>query len=470
MTHERVKAAISLPSITGLRRFRIAPSIAALSIVIPAVAQETPAAVQWRVEDGGNGHWYAFRLEPMSASMNCWSSAVEHARAQGGDLLALSSLDEEAFVVAALCDDAPLSSIDGQHYYGWIGFTGTGHWSNGEPETYIHWGNSGPSGDGPHVRMRGLDCQVYGWNDIGGSDGCHPTGADALYYTMEWEADCNGDGIVDYGQILDGTFDDANDNGVPDCCDAGDDCDPVDVGPIQWRIEDGGNGHWYELEIITETFCPRDNYVPAARIRGADPISIQSLEENEFVLELIPTFHPAYSTAVLGCVRDAGTGWRWLSGDDWTFENWIYGQGQTQSEPTASIYAESSPYGPGWHDYPGECHAVSSSAPTSLIFEWSADCNGDGIVDYGQILDGTFDDVDDNGVPDCCDAGVSCDTPCPADLSEDGVVNPIDLGLLLTFWGTDGQNNPQADIDGDGYVGPTDLGLLLGAWGACPER
>jgi hypothetical protein len=286
MTHDRVKAAISLPSITGLRRFRIAPSIAALSIVIPAVAQETPAAVQWRVEDGGNGHWYAFRLEPMSASMNCWSSAVEHARAQGGDLLALSSLDEEAFVVAALCDDAPLSSIDGQHYYGWIGFTGTGHWSNGEPETYIHWGNSGPSGDGPHVRMRGLDCQVYGWNDIGGSDGCHPTGADALYYTMEWEADCNGDGIVD----------------------------------------------------------------------------------------------------------------------------------------------------------------------------------------YGQILDGTFDDVDDNGVPDCCDAGVSCDTPCPADLSEDGVVNPIDLGLLLTFWGTDGQNNPQADIDGDGYVGPTDLGLLLGAWGACPER
>ena len=37
------------------------------------------------------------------------------------------------------------------------------------------------------------------------------------------------------------------------------------------------------------------------------------------------------------------------------------------------------------------------------IIEYSADCNGDGIVDYGQILDGTFNDVDGNGIPDCCD-------------------------------------------------------------------
>jgi hypothetical protein len=44
------------------------------------------------------------------------------------------------------------------------------------------------------------------------------------------------------------------------------------------------------------------------------------------------------------------------------------------------------------------------------IIEWSADCNGDGIVDYGQILDGTFEDANENGVPDCCEEQTPCGT------------------------------------------------------------
>ena len=105
----------------------------------------------------------------------------------------------------------------------------------------------------------------------------------------------------------------------------------------------------------------------------------------------------------------------------------------------------------------------------AYLIEWSADCNGDGIVDYGQILDGTVDDLDQNGVPDCCNAGDACDPPCPGDLSGDGLVDSIDLGLLLALWGTDGQNNPQADIDGDGVVDSVDLGLVLSGWGVCPQ-
>jgi hypothetical protein len=37
-------------------------------------------------------------------------------------------------------------------------------------------------------------------------------------YVIEWEADCNGDGIVDYGQIHRGELDDDNANGIPDVC------------------------------------------------------------------------------------------------------------------------------------------------------------------------------------------------------------------------------------------------------------
>ena len=51
------------------------------------------------------------------------------------------------------------------------------------------------------------------WNDGGGGCGTWPKG-----YVIEWSADCNGDGIVDYGQILDGTLTDSNGNGIPDTC------------------------------------------------------------------------------------------------------------------------------------------------------------------------------------------------------------------------------------------------------------
>ena len=61
---------------------------------------------------------------------------------------------------------------------------------------------------------------------------------------------------------------------------------------------------------------------------------------------------------------------------------------------------------------------------------------------------------------------VSCtDAFCPADFNQDGVVNGVDLGLLLADWGT----NPgsPADLDGNGEVGGSDIGLLLASWGIC---
>jgi hypothetical protein len=96
-----------------------------------------------------------------------------------------------------------------------------------------------------------------------------------------------------------------------------------------------------------------------------------------------------------------------------------------------------------------------------ITLEFTADCNGDGIVDYGQILDGTYADNDGNGVPDCCEAA------CPGDLNGDDSVGPPDLGILLAVWGTDGGKISGADINEDGTVNAADLGLLVGSWGEC---
>jgi hypothetical protein len=56
--------------------------------------------------------------------------------------------------------------------------------------------------------------------------------------------------------------------------------------------------------------------------------------------------------------------------------------------------------------------------------------------------------------------GPSNGTPCPQDLNGDGVVDGLDLGMLLAQWGGPGT----ADFDSSGIVDGLDLGALLAAW------
>ena len=56
---------------------------------------------------------------------------------------------------------------------------------------------------------------------------------------------------------------------------------------------------------------------------------------------------------------------------------------------------------------------------------------------------------------------VTCPTPNPNDLNNDGLVDGADLGILLGNWGGAGSG----DIDGNGAVDGADLGILLGGWG-----
>ncbi|MDP7574030.1 MAG: GC-type dockerin domain-anchored protein, partial [Phycisphaerales bacterium] len=55
--------------------------------------------------------------------------------------------------------------------------------------------------------------------------------------------------------------------------------------------------------------------------------------------------------------------------------------------------------------------------------------------------------------------------PCPADMNGDGVVDVIEVLLLLDAWGQ--CEDCAADINGDGIVDTDDLLSVLAAWGAC---
>jgi CxxC motif-containing protein (DUF1111 family) len=89
------------------------------------------------------------------------------------------------------------------------------------------------------------------------------------------------------------------------------------------------------------------------------------------------------------------------------------------------------------------------------------DCDGDGISDFREILDGTALDTDDDGTPDACEA-------CPSDVDGNGEVNVDDLMLVLT-WGPCGESPElcQGDTDRDGDRDVRDLIEVIVTWGPC---
>ena len=54
---------------------------------------------------------------------------------------------------------------------------------------------------------------------------------------------------------------------------------------------------------------------------------------------------------------------------------------------------------------------------------------------------------------------------CSADLNLDGIVNGLDLAIVLSEWGTDGLG----DLDRNDVVNGADLSAVLASWGPCPN-
>ena len=88
------------------------------------------------------------------------------------------------------------------------------------------------------------------------------------------------------------------------------------------------------------------------------------------------------------------------------------------------------------------------------------DCNGNMIDDAIDIFLGTEADLNNNGIPDVCE-----NVGCQADFNGDGIVNGLDLGILLETWSIGSCDICEADLNNDGKVNGIDLGLFFAAWG-----
>ncbi len=241
---------------------------------------------------------------------------------------------------------------------------------------------------------------------------------------------------------------------------------------VEWRVEDGGNGHWYQ-GVGTANGIGWASAQVACVSAGGSLVSIGTAAESSWLYETIACRVNLWSVVgpyIVGPwigARGASGNWRWDDGTPWNYSAWFPGEGPPNEDPGEQFAHFYNGGGPvvvpnnSWADY------FDLPFIHSYLIEWSADCNNDSIIDYGQILAGTLADANQNNIPDCCEPGASCD-PCPGDVDESGAVNAVDLAAILNTWGSDGGKYPGADIDGNGTVDASDLTAVLSSWGACP--
>jgi hypothetical protein len=154
---------------------------------------------------------------------------------------------------------------------------------------------------------------------------------------------------------------------------------------------------------------------------------LNSAAENAFVNSIVSSRYLAGGFQ-LSTACEPACDWRWSNGEPWGYTNWNAGEPNNAGNED---YLLVNPGFPGWNDIAGES--------IEFVIEWDTDCNGDGIVDYGQLLRSELADLNTNKIPDVCEISVSGVTPPSV---------PAQGGSTITIRGTNFQESPSVLIGG----------------------
>ncbi len=102
--------------------------------------------------------------------------------------------------------------------------------------------------------------------------------------------------------------------------------------PVQWKVSDGGNGHYYQAVLVSGGIS-WDNAKTAAEDAGGHLATIASTDENSFVYNLVSK-HPEWNNNIgpwLGGFQptnspEPGGNWRWVTGESFNYSNWRGGE------------------------------------------------------------------------------------------------------------------------------------------------
>jgi hypothetical protein len=98
----------------------------------------------------------------------------------------------------------------------------------------------------------------------------------------------------------------------------------VYASPVEWRIVDGGNGHFYQRIDDVKTWSNAKTYSESL---GGYLATITSQKENDFITTNLIS-NPAFQQGVfLGGTDASEEGvWQWVTGETWNYTNWIPGE------------------------------------------------------------------------------------------------------------------------------------------------
>ena len=432
-------------------------SVAAAALMGTAAAgasAQQGQAVQWRVEDGGNGHWYE-----AVPSLVQWSAARQGARSRGGDLACFETQEEFEWCRQQWwCATSLFFHIGGVQDAGASTTVSDWRWITGGAvdlgvqrdmdDSPCATGCCGENGEQNFLHMY-PGCAVLGDVNDGPTSSC-PAHRSAHSSIIEWSADCNSDGIVDYGQCLDGSLADYDGNNIPDCCESGTPCasnllvnGSFELGPEQ-------PCGWICMAVGDHRLLGWDVVLNSVDRQRTDP---SGCNQGWFAS------HGRYSVDLNGCsiggkIRQEiparqGRIYRLRFDLSLNPENVDRGRVLVRTgNETHELEYERRPSDP----QPPERREIVFSASehwTAIEFE---SLNREYPSQWaGPIIDNVrLEEI-----------------LCPGDITQNGAVDGVDLAIVLGAWGTSGQGEFKADIDRDGVVSGTDLAYVLGGWGPC---
>lgn len=249
---------------------------------------------------------------------------------------------------------------------------------------------------------------------------------------------------------------------------------------VEWRVQDGGNGHAYTVLASQPPGEPLSWWEARARAEsaGGHLATLSTEAEANWVYAQVVSQPWIWQTAAgpwIGALRrelvDARGrvhfGWRWIDGSAWEWDPWSSALCAAPQDDcpkgaeTALCLANPSGLAlpsPAWtcaEPFNGCPPAGPDSAVTYALVEFDQDCNENGRVDRLELRDGQALDRNANFVPDDCE--------CLYDLDGDGFIGDSDVAVLMANFGEPGPG----DFDGNGLVDLDDLALLLEAAGPC---
>jgi hypothetical protein len=114
---------------------------------------------------------------------------------------------------------------------------------------------------------------------------------------------------------------------------------------VEWPVSAGGNGHFY-LPVSVPNLITWQDCKAAAESAGGYLVTITSAAENTFVYNLIEAPHYWSYGGQLGpglggyqppsSIEPAG-GWTWVSGESWTYSNWVGSQPDNGDSPSEDM-------------------------------------------------------------------------------------------------------------------------------------